>query len=626
MGAACPELSTWLQDRVATGEALPGHLVEAIVEAVRPKSAGVWLAYARQSRARGEIEMADRLVRRASHQLSTTQEAEVLLAISEFTDTPLPDHHSWMWSAKNPPPGLVTRLTTIALEQVRKTLTSAGWITPEQQAWIRARPEIHRQADVLADALMAEQPDDPARLARYADVGFGSRPAAELWLLLVRDPVATVWPTADYHIAKQVRSSCLATLIQHQRWTEVVALLRLYRRAHVEVEWPRDPPTSDQVLATIVSAGQSETAIALAALSGAGPWLIAHGVADPTTHPDWYPDDADTWILRGDPQRLAEAATTMLNDPFANQYDRRQALIWRFAAHLSQGEPSQAQAALDAIVDNDPRVLSGSMSRNLCFIEVFTSSLDAVGQIWNDVRQRLRDDWLTVRGVSDGEWDAPAIAHLTQFDRRCLYFLAYCATAPEAEVSPLALLMALYGGRGGNSDLAQQSNATTLMDLAEVERRCHRRGFGAAIRAWDETGGIDITIETPSAGWWSAYAGIWLAHSQAIDRPRWPDLAVEAWNTAWVDVPRAQQHDLLRQVSELALLSRADTWWAQIREWNSYHELVQDLHPAEPGDPADPQSTVPRVDPWAGVIPPPAVWLAREAWWRTGGAAGTPKQ
>ena len=81
----------------------------------------------------------------------------------------------------------------------------------------------------------------------------------------------------------------------------------------------------------------------------------------------------------------------------------------------------------------------------------------------------------------------------------------------------------------------------------------------------------------------------------------------------------------LRRISELALMSRAEAWWPEWRERSDFSALTQGLLSLEPLDPAtEPPEPLP--DPWAGLIPPPDVWLAREAWWRTGGAAGSPEQ
>jgi hypothetical protein len=161
-----------------------------------------------------------------------------------------------------------------------------------------------------------------------------------------------------------------------------------------------------------------------------------------------------------------------------------------------------------------------------------------------------------------------------------------------------------------------------------VLRRCIDRGLQERLRELLRDGGQLPWPEPATVEAYPAFTDLWLLRARITGEPRWPYGDHRQSAEAWRGLSPSVQRDLLRQVSDLARLPGAEAWWPEWREDSNLSDLIPELMPVVPPDPTDPADVpaTPVPDPWLGQIPPPEVWLAREAWWRTGGAASTPAQ
>lgn len=619
LGAECVPLVEWLRQQVADRAPLPDDICEAVLTLVRPESATVWIDYARQAKARSADKVASDLLRQASNRVTLTREADALMAIADLQGQPMPDHESWIWRVQNAPAGFNERLADIAVERVRWSLAGTDkdnhrGSDNDDRTWVQQHPEVKLRIDQLVDAIVAEHPDDAVLLARCAVLG-GTQSAEAIWRRLASNPPATVRVSSDHQLSERVREGCIRSLLQDGRWAELADLLRIYRRARA-TSWPRETLYENKVPDAAVAAGAVDAASACAALLGNAPWLMAHGFPDPTTHADWSPDDHRIWRLRGDPPRLLAAAEAVLEDPFSSQDSRTNAHTWRFAVHLWHGEHRQAAAALDDLVADNPHGLADN-DPSTCMHRTIRDAESGIDSFWSEAGQRLCSDWSTTHPAQDDSEEEHGEHRRNFFALRRHEFLAYCANAPMAELSPFTLLMGLSALREQQPQVDPALLHNVILDMATVAGRCRDLGLHEQVRDWISHGGELPFPVVPSAANWPALMVLYGIHSEMVGRPSFPTWGgdeVEPWQL----VPRGQQVDILRRLSELTEMPRAEGWWPEIREWSEYESVVQDLLPAQEPltDPAEPPEAVATSLIPAGTIPPPAVWLAREAWRR----------
>lgn len=626
LGADCPPLVAWLRELVAKRAPLPPQHVVAILQVVAPASADAWVAYLHQARSAGQMDISN-LLSRSRQVAEGTMDVAALLAIAEIDGKSLPER-DWIWNVKEEPPAFTAHLAELALQRARASLTGTingyhGRSMPEDRAWVAKHPDVRARIDALADALLAERPDDLLLWARCAGLGLGTKPADPVWRQLANSPVDAVDAMRDGVLDDEIGSGCLRVLIADGRWDDLVTFLRRCKRAGVSFSM-KGVPERSKLMVMAQHDGAVAAANALAAMTRDSDWLISAGYPDPATHPDWDSYRELTWTLRGNLERLEAHAQQVFDDPFATWERQEYAYAQIIAVHLWRRDYQTAVWTISALAGEDSPLGGPTDAARVRWQRESTGGFSGP---WGDIEQLLCDDWIRTIDPRSPTREEQADARAEQMLARRLGFLHHCAHALVDAIPTSALLMSLDALRD-QGYLPIDRSASVMADLARVLRRCIDRGLQERLRELLRDGGQLPWPELATVETYPVFTDLWLLRARLTGEARWPYGDHQKSSEAWRGLPPNVQRDLLRQVSDLTRLAGADAWWPEWREDSNLRELIPELMPVEPPDPTDPAAVpaTPVPDPWLGQIPPPEVWLAREAWWRTGGAARIPEQ